>query len=58
LKEVIFRRIKGRFGGPHIIIRSKHINESYRIDFNEETLNKFKLTLTQLGIKVSSENMD
>ena len=58
LKEIIFRKVKGRFGGPHIIIKSKRINESYRIDFNKDTLNKFNLTLTELGIKVLLENMD
>ena len=58
LKEVIFRNIKGRFGGPHIIIKSKRINESYRIDFNKEKLNELNLTLSELGIKVSLENMD
>lgn len=57
LKEVIFRRIKGRFGGPHLIIRAKRLNDDFRIDFGTEIRNQFTTQLARLGVKVSSENM-
>ncbi len=41
LKEVIFRRIKGRFGGPHLIIRAKRLSDTFRIDFGTEIRNDF-----------------
>lgn len=57
IKEIIFRNIKGRFGGKHIIIKSKKLNESYRIDFPEKTLGEFIFKLTELGVKTSKDNM-
>ena len=57
LKEVVFRGIKGRFGGPHIIIRAKLHNDAFRIDIGTEIRNIFIAQLTKLGVKVSTENM-
>ncbi len=57
IKEVIFRRIKGRFGGPHLIVKAKRLNDDFRIDFGTEIRNDFIAQLTKLGVKVSSENM-
>ncbi|TNE74862.1 hypothetical protein EP331_00560 [bacterium] len=56
--NVIFRKIKGRFGGPHIIIKAKRLNESYRIDFSNFVLDDFITQLQKLGIKSSKENLD
>lgn len=58
IKEVIFRKIKGRFGGPHIIIRAKRLNGSYRINFSNSVLDDFIVQLQRLGIKSSKENLD
>lgn len=55
IKEVIFRKIKGRFGGPHIIIKTKKLNASYRIDFSNSVLEDFINQLQRLGIKSSKE---
>jgi hypothetical protein len=57
LKEVVFRKVKGRFGGPHLIIRSRRINESFRIDFSNEIITEFISKLIELGIKTSKDNM-
>lgn len=57
LKEVIFRRVKGRYGGPHVIVYSKELDDSYRIDFSKETMSDFVNRLTDLGVKVSLDNM-
>lgn len=57
INEVIFRRIKYKFGGPHIIIKSKSRSESYRIDLSDETLNQFITSLSESGLKVSTENL-
>lgn len=57
LKAVIFRRVEGRFGGPHLIINSKEVDDSFRIDFDEELRNNFVVRLRYLGVNVSVENM-
>lgn len=57
LKEVRFRDIKGRFGGPHLIVRSVGLHESYRIDMKEEDVSRFITSLTYLGIKTGRDNM-
>lgn len=57
LKEVIFRRVKGRFGGPHVMVYSKELDDSYRINFPKSTMNDLVNCLTGLGVKVSIENL-
>ncbi len=57
IKEIIFRRIRGKFGGPHLIIIGKGINAGFRIEIETQERNDFIKCLTKLGIKVSSENM-
>jgi hypothetical protein len=57
IKEIIFRRIRGRYGGPHIIIKAKRFNESYRIDFSNRILNEFIAKLIEREVKTSKENM-
>ena len=58
IKEVIFKKINGRFGGPYILIKSKRINEAYRINFSNSVLDNFITHLQELGIKSSKENFD
>ncbi|HYD22904.1 MAG TPA: hypothetical protein VEB40_15580 [Flavipsychrobacter sp.] len=57
LREVIFRNVKGRFGGPHLIIKAKKFDDSFRIVLGEKRKNDFIDQLTKLGVKVSRENM-
>lgn len=51
IREVGFNNRTGRFGGPHLYIRSKRLVESYRIDFPEETVDRFVQELVALGVK-------
>lgn len=55
LREVVFSRIKGRFGGPHLHIRANGRYADYRIDFTEKIRNIFISELVKLGVKVSSK---
>ncbi|MBC7863038.1 MAG: hypothetical protein IAF38_08685 [Bacteroidia bacterium] len=56
IKEVVFSKVKGRFGGPHIIIKSRRDNISYRIAGSDMVLSSFIETLTALNIKVTMDN--
>lgn len=51
IKEIKFNNIKGRFGGPHIIVDSKNKNGSYRIHTTKNSIDKFERKLSKLEIK-------
>ena len=57
LKEIIFRNIKGRFGGPHLIVISNKNTISYRINSDKEVINEFINTLNRKGIKITNDNI-
>ena len=57
LKEIIFRTVQGRFGGPHIIIKSKKETESYKIDIKQKDLELFIKHLTTLEIKTIRDKL-
>ena len=57
IKEIIFRTVQGRFGGPHIIIKSKKETESYKIDIKQKDLELFIKHLTTLEIKTIRDKL-
>lgn len=57
IKEIIFKKIDGRFGGPFINIYSKDLDESYRINFSEREITEFSLALEKMNIKTKRENL-
>lgn len=58
IREVTFVNIKGRFGGPHMVIRcKKRMHESYGISFSRETLNEFRNALGGTGVLIINKGM-
>ncbi len=51
IKKITFRQIKGRFGGPVLIINSSKLDETYRINFPENSIDEFETELNKLGIE-------
>ena len=58
IERIIFRRIKGRFGGPHIVIKSKKKDISFRINWNEQKVDDFSSIADKLGVKLEYDNWD
>jgi hypothetical protein len=56
IKEIIFRKIKGRFGGPHILIKSRSKHISYRIGSKEREIKEFIEKINSLNIKTMLDN--
>jgi hypothetical protein len=57
IKEVIFRDIQGRFGGPVIIIDSTVMTETYRMNFSRKDVSEFEIELNKLGIKTTRDRI-
>ncbi|NRD21579.1 hypothetical protein HNV08_16105 [Winogradskyella eckloniae] len=51
IKEIKFNKIKGRFGGSHLIVDSKNKSSSFRIETTKDNIDKFELELKKLNIK-------
>ena len=51
IKEVVFRKISGRFGGSVVIVYSSVMDETYRINFPTKAIDEFITRLNELGIK-------
>lgn len=56
IKEVVFKRIKGRFGGQHILIKSRSKYISYRIECSNKEIKEFIEKLNSLNIKTTFDN--
>jgi hypothetical protein len=57
IKEIVFRNITGRFGGPVIIVYSSVMDETYRINFPKNSIDEFVSQLNELGIKTVRDNI-
>ena len=57
IKEIKFNKIKGGFGGPHLIVNSKNKNGAYRIETTKENIDKFEIEMTKLDIKITRIGM-
>tara|TARA_R110002049_G_scaffold305799_1_gene503286 strand:- start:56 stop:496 length:441 start_codon:yes stop_codon:yes gene_type:complete len=57
IKEIKFNKIKGRFGGPHLIVHSKNKNGSYRIQTTNDNIDKFETELKKLNITTTRIGM-
>lgn len=57
IKEIIFRNISGRFGGPVIIIDSAVMTETYNMNFSKNDIDQFELELNNLGVKTIRDNI-
>lgn len=51
IKKITFRQIKGRFGGPVLILNALKSDETYRINFPESSIDEFEAALNKLGIE-------
>lgn len=57
IKEVVFHRIKGKYGGWFLNIRAEQLrhNDDFRIHFGANIRSEFITQLNNLGVKVSSK---
>ncbi len=51
IKEIIFRNVSGRYGGPVIIVDSSVMTETYRMNFSKNEINEFEKELNKVGVK-------
>ncbi len=57
IKEIKFIKIKGRFGGKHMVVETSDRSESYRIETTIETIDEFEVNLKALGITPIRDDM-
>jgi hypothetical protein len=57
IKEVKFHKIKGRFGGSFVTIRSVTLDGSYLIASDKESIDYFEMQLQKLGIKTIRDGL-
>jgi hypothetical protein len=58
IKELIFTTIRGKFGGPHIIIMCrKRMHETYRVSFRSDEIMGLKHAFKGAGILVKEKGL-
>jgi hypothetical protein len=57
IKEVKFHKIKGRFGGSFVTIRSINLDGSYLIASDKESIDYLEIQLQKVGIKTIRDGL-
>lgn len=57
IKEIGFVRIKGKFGGPYLTVRSNRVNGDFLIATSKVNIDRLEEELNKLGIKTTREGL-